>query len=93
MVSAKRYLTGIEKQQPQLMERSGIPELNQKILGLTKTVQKQRETEINKLKTELDGLLNNRISEINSEISSIKNERKAKRQAFSHQLDQILKSI
>ncbi|EIJ73199.1 hypothetical protein E5Q53_00315 [Haemophilus parahaemolyticus] len=93
LVSAKRYLTGIEKQQPQLMERSGIPELNQKILGLTKTVQKQRETEINKLKTELDGLLNNRISEINSEISLIKNERKAKRQAFSHQLDQILKSI
>ena len=75
------------------MERSGIPELHQKILSLVSTVQKQRETEINTLKSELDGLLNNRISEINSEILSMKDEREAKRQAFSRQLDQILKSI
>ena len=39
LVSAKRYLTGVGKKQPQLMARSGIPELTQKILSLTSTVQ------------------------------------------------------
>lgn len=91
--SAVRYQKGIEKNQQQFIELSGIPALSNKIQQLSGLVSQSRQEMKSELKTQIEQRIQREINRLNSQIQHRKNVLDDVRDEFERAVDDYLNNV
>ncbi len=92
-VSATRHRQGVENSKQLLVQRSGIPELQQKLSNMVDQVPTVRQFEKSKIFTDLKKQLLQQQETTEAHIQQLDNTLQQQRQAFEHDLNQILDKV
>lgn len=92
-VSATRHRQGVENSKQLLVQRSGIPELQQKLSNMVDQVPTVRHFEKSQIFADLKKQLSQQLETTEANIQQLDNTLQQQRQAFEHDLNQILDKV
>ncbi len=92
-VSATRHRQGVENSKQLLVQRSGIPELQQKLSNMVDQVPTVRQFEKSRIFADLKKQLSQQLETTEANIQQLNNTLQQQRQAFEHDLNQILDKV